>query len=91
VANTPSARKRARQAVKRTAINRDRMSRIRTFIRRLEDAIGKGDAAAAQTAFAACEPEIRRGVSKGVLHLNTASRKISRLSAKVQALAPRAE
>ena len=81
-----SAKKRIRQTVKRTAVNRSRMSRIKTFLRKVEDALAKGDQTAARTAFAEAEPEIRRGVTKGVLHLNTASRKISRLSRRVRAL-----
>lgn len=88
MANTPSAEKRARQAIKRTVINKNRVSRIRTYIRKVEDALAKGEYDGARSAFAAAEPEIRRGVTKGVLHLNTASRKISRLSLRVRALAP---
>ncbi|MEK0082927.1 30S ribosomal protein S20 [Benzoatithermus flavus] len=87
MAHHRSAKKRIRQTAKRTAINRSRMSRIKTFVRKVEDALAKGDHEAARTAFAAAEPEIRRGVTKGVLHLNTASRKISRLSRRVKALA----
>jgi small subunit ribosomal protein S20 len=86
LANNPSAKKRARQAVKRTAINKSRISRVRTFVRKVEDAIGRGDAEAAQAALARAEPEMRRGVTKGVLHLNTVSRKVSRLASKVKAL-----
>ena len=90
MANNRSAKKRIRQTAKRTAINRNRISRIRTYVRRLEDAIERGDYDAASTAFKEAEPEMRRGVTKGVLHLNTVSRKISRLSRKVKALAPNA-
>jgi small subunit ribosomal protein S20 len=86
VANTPSARKRARQAAKRALINKSRKSRIKTFVRKVEAALAAGDVAAAKVAFALAEPEIRRGVSKGVLHLNTASRKISRLAQRIKAL-----
>jgi small subunit ribosomal protein S20 len=86
VAHHRSAKKRIRQTVKRTAINRSRMSRLKTFVRKVEDALAKGDHEAARTAFAAAEPELRRGVTKGVLHLNTASRKISRLSRRVKSL-----
>ena len=86
MAHHRSAKKRIRQTAKRTIINRSRMSRIKTFVRKVEDAVAKGDAAGAQTAFAAAEPEIRRGVGKGVVHRNTASRKISRLAHRVQAL-----
>lgn len=86
MANTPSARKRVRQTAKRTALNKSRKSRIKTFVRKVEAALAAGDASAAKAAFAAAEPEIRRGVSKGVLHLNTASRKISRLAQRIKAL-----
>jgi small subunit ribosomal protein S20 len=83
MAHHPSAKKRIRQAAKRAEINRSRTSRIRTFIKKVELALASGDADAAQTALRAAEPEIRRGVNKGVLKLNTASRRISRLSKKV--------
>ncbi len=86
MANTPSARKRVRQTAKRTALNKSRKSRIKTFVRKVEAALAAGDAGAAKAAFAAAEPEIRRGVSRGVLHLNTASRKISRLAQRIKAL-----
>jgi small subunit ribosomal protein S20 len=88
VAHHRSAKKRIRQTAKRTAVNRSRMSRIKTFVRKVEDALAKGDVSLAQAAFRDAEPEIRRGITKGVLHLNTASRKISRLSRRVKALAP---
>lgn len=88
MAHHRSAKKRIRQTEKRTAINRSRVSRIKTFVRKVEMALAKGDQGAAQAAFAAAEPEIRRGVTKGVLHLNTASRKISRLARRVRALSP---
>jgi small subunit ribosomal protein S20 len=87
VAHHRSAKKRIRQTEKRTAVNRSRMSRIKTFVRKVEDALAKGDIDTARTAFAEAEPEIRRGITKGVLHLNTASRKISRLSRRVKSLA----
>lgn len=86
MANTASARKRVRQTAKRTLRNKARKSRIKTFIRKVEAALGANDPVAARAAFAAAEPEIRRGVSKGVLHLNTASRKISRLAQRIKAL-----
>jgi small subunit ribosomal protein S20 len=86
VAHHRSAKKRIRQTAKRTAMNRSRVSRIKTFVRKVEVAVAKGDYDGARSAFAAAEPEIRRGVSKGVLHLNTAARKISRLSRRVKAL-----
>ena len=90
MAHHRSAKKRIRQTEKRTAVNRSRMSRIKTFVRKVEDALAKGDVGTAQAAFRDAEPELRRGVSKGVLHLNTASRKLSRLSRRVKALAPAA-
>lgn len=86
MAHTRSAKKRIRQTVKRTAINRARTSRIKTFIKKVEQAVASGDSTAAVSALRAAEPEIRRGVSKGVLKLNTASRRISRLSKKVNSL-----
>jgi small subunit ribosomal protein S20 len=78
-----SAKKRHRQTVKRTTVNRARISRIRTYIKKVEQAVASGDPEAARSALRAAEPEIRRGVNKGVLKLNTASRRISRLSKKV--------
>ncbi len=86
MANNRSAEKRIRQIEKRTALNRSRTSRIRTYVRKLEDAIKAGDHEQALSAFRAAEPEMRKGVSKGVLHLNTVSRKLSRLSQRVKAL-----
>lgn len=88
MANHRSAEKRIRQTAKRTAVNRARKSRIKTFIRRVEDAVKAGDYDAARAEFKLAEPEIRRGISKGVLHLNTASRRISRLSRIVKGLGP---
>lgn len=87
MAHHRSAKKRIRQTVKRTAINRARTSRVRTYIKKVEQAVASGDRDAAQLALRAAEPEIRRGVRKGVLKLNTASRRISRLSRKVNRLA----
>ena len=87
MAHHRSAKKRIRQTEKRTARNRARTSRIKTFTRKVEQALTTGDAEAARTALRAAEPEIRRGVTKGVLHRNTASRKISRLARRVNALA----
>jgi small subunit ribosomal protein S20 len=88
VAHHRSAKKRIRQTEKRTVVNRSRMSRIKTFVRKVEDALAKGDVGMAQAAFRDAEPELRRGITKGVLHINTASRKISRLSRRVRALGP---
>jgi small subunit ribosomal protein S20 len=81
-----SAKKRARQTPRRTQVNRSRVNRIRTFIKKVETAIAAGDKKNAQVAFKAAEPEIMRGVTKGVLHRNTASRKVSGLSARIKAL-----
>lgn len=86
MANNPSAKKRARKAEFRTEINRARVSRIRTFIKKVETAIESGNKDAARAAFVEMQPELQRGVSKGVVHLNTASRKLSRLSARIKAL-----
>ena len=86
MANSPQSKKRARQAQRRTLINKTRRTRIRTFIRKVEEAIIGGDQAVAQAALRAAQPEIMRGVTKGILHKNTASRKISRLSSRVKAL-----
>ncbi|MEZ5826344.1 MAG: 30S ribosomal protein S20 [Geminicoccaceae bacterium] len=83
MAHHHSAKKRIRQTEKRTLVNRSRMNRIRTFMRKVEDAIASGDSEAAMTAFRAAEPEIMRGVTKGVLHRNTASRRVSRLAKRV--------
>jgi small subunit ribosomal protein S20 len=87
MANTPQAQKRARQNEKRFAINKARRSRIRTFIRKVEEAITSGVKDDAIAALNAAQPELMRGVSKGVYHKNTASRKMSRLSARVNAIA----
>jgi small subunit ribosomal protein S20 len=86
MANHKSALKRARQTITRTEVRRARVSRIKTFIRRVEDAVLAGDAAAAHQAFLLAQPEIHRGVTKGVLHKNTAARRISGLHARVSAL-----
>lgn len=86
MANIKSAKKRVLQIEKRTEVNRARVSRIRTYIRKVEDAIAAGDKEAAAGALKAAEPEIMRGVTKGVLHRNTAARRVSRLSARVKAL-----
>ncbi len=86
MANIQSAKKRVRRNARRTTINHARMGRIRTFIKRVELAIEGGDKDVAQQALKAAQPEIMRGVTKGVLHRNTASRKVSRMSARVKAL-----
>ena len=86
MANTPSAKKAARKIAARTLINRNRRSRVRTYVRKVEDALIAGNKDAAAAALKAAEPELMRAVSKGVLHKNTASRKVSRLTQRVQAL-----
>ena len=87
MANTPQAEKRIRRNDRRAAINKARVSRIRTFVKKVESSLAAGDAAAAAAALKAAQPEMMRGVAKGVLHKNTVSRKISRLSARVKGLA----
>jgi len=86
MANTPSAKKAARKIARRTATNKARRSRVRTFLRQVEEAIASGDQAVASEAFKAAQPEIMRAASKGVMHANTASRKVSRLNARIKAL-----
>lgn len=86
MANTDSARKRIRQTEKRNARNNARRARVRTFLRKVELALAAGDKAAATEALKAAQPEMQRAATKGVLHLNTVARKISRLSARVKAL-----
>jgi len=86
MANSPQAKKRARQNESRYAVNKARRSRIRTYLRKVEEAIESGDKDAATAALRAAQPELMRGVTKGVFHKNTAARKMSRLSARVKAL-----
>ena len=86
MANHKSAEKRIRRNGRREIINHARMMRIRTFVKRVEKALLAGDKDAASVAFKEAQPEIKRGVIKGVIHKNTASRKISRLNARVKAL-----
>lgn len=87
MANTPQAKKRIRRNQRRAEINGARIGRIRTFVKKVEAALAAGDKAAATTALAAAQPELMRGVAKGVLHKNTASRKFSRLTKRLTALA----
>ena len=87
MANTPQAKKRIRRNDKRAEINGARMSRIRNFVKKVELAIEGGDKEAAKTALLNAQPEMARGITKGVLHKNTVARKISRLNARVKALA----
>jgi small subunit ribosomal protein S20 len=86
MANTPQARKRIRRNQTRAVINGNRLSRIRTFVKKVEAALEGGDKDAAQAALAEAQPELARGVARGVLHKNTASRKFARLSKRVSAL-----
>lgn len=87
MANTTSAKKATRKIARRTAVNKSRRSRVRGFIRKVEEAIASGDLAAATAALKAAQPEIQRAATKGVLHSNTADRKVSRLAQRVKALA----
>ncbi len=87
MANTLQAKKRIRQTARKTDVNRGRVSRIRTFIKKVDTAIEAGDKKAAIAAFAAAKPEIARGVTKGVFQKNTASRKISKMQKRINALA----
>jgi len=86
MANTPQARKRIRRNERRAEININRMSRIRTFLKKVEAAIAGGDKTAAAEALKAAQPELARGVARGVLHRNTAARKMSRLTKRVGTL-----
>ena len=86
MANTPQSKKRARQSERRQDINKARRSRIRTFLRKVEEAITTGNQDVAAAALREAQPELARGVTKGVLHKNTVARKMSRLSARVKAL-----
>ncbi|WCL54363.1 30S ribosomal protein S20 [Gimibacter soli] len=87
MANSLQAKKRIRTNARRAEINKARVSRIRTFVRKVEEAIATGNKDAANVALKAAEPEIMRGVTKGVSHQKTASRKVSRLSARIKAMA----
>ncbi len=86
MANTPGARKAIRKIERRTAVNKARRSRVRTFLRRFDEAIASGDAGAAKAAFVEAQSELMRAVSKGVVHKNTGSRKVSRLAAQLKKL-----
>jgi small subunit ribosomal protein S20 len=87
MANTPQSEKRIRRNGRRAEINKNRVSRIRTFVKKVEAALTSGQKAEAEAALIAAAPEMQRGVSKGVLHKNTVARKISRLTKRVRALA----
>lgn len=86
MANSPQSKKRARQNARRQEINKARRSRIRTYLRKVEEAIASGDKDAATTALRSAQPELMRGVSKGILHKNAAARKMSRLNSRVKSL-----
>jgi small subunit ribosomal protein S20 len=86
MANIKSAAKQARKAVRHTAVNRARMSRIRSFVKKVETAIESGDKAAAASALKDAQPELHRGAGKGYIHRNTVARKLSRLSKRIKAL-----
>ncbi|MCE1237382.1 MAG: 30S ribosomal protein S20 [Hyphomicrobiales bacterium] len=86
MANTPSAKKAARKIARRTAVNKSRRSRVRTYLRKVEEAIASGDQTAAAAALKAAQPELQRAATKGVVHRNTASRKISRLAHRVKVM-----
>ena len=87
MANTPQAKKRIRRNERRAVVNGNRIGRIRTFVKKVESALDAGDKEAAKAALASAQPELARGVAKGVLHKNTVARKISRLTRRVKALA----
>ncbi len=86
MANTPQAKKRIRRNTARTAVNKNRVSRIRTLVKKVENALVAGDKAAAAEALKIAQPELARGVAKGVVHKNTASRKYARLTKAIAAL-----
>jgi len=87
MANTPSAKKAVRKIERRTRVNKSRRSQMRTYVRKVEEAIASGDSAAAQAALHAAEPLLMRAAQKGIVHKNSASRKVSRLSRRVGKLA----
>ena len=86
MANTSSAKKATRKIARRAAINKNRRSRVRSYVRQVEEALASGDKTAAQAAFKAAEPELMRAATKGILHKNTASRKVSRLAQSLKVL-----
>jgi small subunit ribosomal protein S20 len=87
MANTPGAKKAVRKIARRTEVNKARRSRVRTYLRKFDEAITAGDAGAAKTAFVEAQSELMRAVTKGVVHKNTGSRKVSRLAAQLKKLA----
>lgn len=86
MANTSSAKKATRKIVRRAAVNKNRRSRVRTYVRKMEEALAAGDKTAAEAAFKDAQPELMRAATKGVLHKNTASRKVSRLAQRLKTL-----
>jgi len=86
MANTSSAKKATRKIAARTSVNKSRVTRVRTYVRKVEEAIASGDQAKATAALKAAEPEIMRAVTKGVIHKNTAARKVSRLASRVKSV-----
>lgn len=86
MANTSSAKKATRKIARRTDVNKARRSRVRSFVRKVEEALAAGDKALAEEAFKAAQPELMRAANRGVLHANTASRKVSRLASRLKAL-----
>ena len=86
MANTKSAKKATRVAARRSEINKNRISRIRSTVRKVEEALAAGDRSAAEAALKAAQPELMRGAQKGVIHKNAASRKVSRLTSRLKAL-----
>lgn len=86
MANTSSAKKATRKIAARTEVNKNRRSRMRSFVRKFEEAVASGDKSAATEAFKAVEPEIMRAATKGIVHKNTASRKVSRLAARLKSI-----
>ncbi len=88
MANTPGAKKAVRKIERRTAVNRARRSRVRTYLRRFDEAVTSGDQAVAAAAFTEAQSELMRAVSKGVVHKNTGARKVSRLAAQLRKLKP---
>ncbi|KQW69206.1 30S ribosomal protein S20 [Phenylobacterium sp. Root77] len=87
MANTPGAKKAVRKIARRTEVNKARRSRVRTYLRKFEEAVAAGDAGAAKTAFVEAQSELMRAVTKGVVHKNTGSRKVSRLAAQLKKMA----
>jgi small subunit ribosomal protein S20 len=86
MANTPGAKKAVRKIARRTEVNKSRRSRVRTFLRAFDEAVTAGDADKAKAAFVEAQSEVMRAVSKGVIHRNTGSRKVSRLAAQLRKL-----